>query len=140
MLPSDSNSMKSLYASMMALIHETSFDEPWSEKAFSDLLSLPTSVAIINDSGFVLASAVANEAEILTIAVLPNCRKKGKGKALLKQLSDELSLRGVSKLFLEVRIDNQSALMLYSHFGFKEIGRRKGYYSGIDALTMEKRL
>ena len=138
MLPSDS--MKSLYASMMALIHETSFDEPWSEKAFADLLSLPTSVAVINDSDFVLASCVADEAEILTIAVLPTCRKKGKGKALLKQLSEELSLRGVSRLFLEVSVDNQPAFMLYSHFGFKEIGRRKGYYKGIDALTMEKRL
>ena len=136
MLPS--NPFGEIYPSLMALVHEASFDEPWGEKAFADLLSLPTSVAVVNDSGFVLASHVADEAEILTIAVLPNCRRKGRGQALLKQLADELLLRGVLRLFLEVRVDNQAARALYARFGFKEIGRRKGYYKGVDALVMEK--
>lgn len=129
-----------LYPSLMANIHKACFKEPWNEKTFSDLLSLPTTVFVINDAGFVLASSVADEAEILTIGVLPNCRNQGKGKALLTQLVDDLSLRGISKLFLEVSVDNQPALWLYSHFGFNEVGRRKGYYKGTDALIMRKEL
>lgn len=135
-----SNPFSEFYPVVMAAVHKVSFADSWDEKAFADLLALPTSVAVINDSGFVLASCVADEAEILTIAVLPNCRNQGKGRALLNQLSEELSSRGVCRLFLEVRVDNHSALVLYNHFGFKEVGCRKGYYKGIDALVMEKNL
>ena len=49
---------------------------------------------------------------------------------------------GVELVFLEVRPTNHEALSLYERFGFRVIGRRKGYYfdTGEDALVMEARL
>ena len=132
--------LQTIHAPMLAFVHEMCFEEPWDKKAFKELLSLPTTIGLMNSVGFVLASVTGEEAEILTIAVLPNCQRQGNGGRLLRYLIKKLKKLSVKKLFLEVNVKNKAALALYAKLDFKEVGRRPGYYHGTDALIMEKEI
>lgn len=91
--------------------------------------------------GFILVRAVADEAEILTLAVLPAQRRKGIAAALLQEAQRNLRQGGSKKLYLEVAADNAAATALYQKTGFTVTGRRPRYYAhGADALTMTLRL
>lgn len=83
-------------------------------------------------------AAAGHEADVQTIAVLPEYQGHGVGIAVLGALLDEAARRGCSDVFLEVRADNPRARSLYEWFGFETVGRRAGYYqpSGTDALVM----
>ncbi|MFL4995634.1 MAG: GNAT family N-acetyltransferase, partial [Microvirga sp.] len=92
-------------------------------------------------SGFVLSRIVLDEAEMITVAIATEARGKGHARALLARHLDTLSRRGVSKVHLEVEEGNGPAIALYRRAGFREIGRREGYYRKADgtkasALTM----
>jgi ribosomal-protein-alanine N-acetyltransferase len=82
------------------------------------------------------------QADVLTIAVHPDCWGRGIGSLLLGTLIDEARRRGCDEVFLEVRADNDRAHGLYQRRGFTEIGVRRGYYqpSGTDAIVMRKDL
>jgi ribosomal protein S18 acetylase RimI-like enzyme len=68
--------------------------------------------------------SASEESEILNLAVSPDFRRLGIGRALVKSL-----LAGFSgTVFLEVRASNEKALLLYKSLGFQEVGRRFGYY------------
>lgn len=92
-------------------------------------------------SGFVMSRKAADEAEILSIVVKPGERGSGLGRALLAAHLGQLAAMGVNHVFLEVEDGNVAADRLYRHFGFREVGRRKGYYPKPDgskatAVTM----
>ncbi|HWQ53818.1 MAG TPA: ribosomal protein S18-alanine N-acetyltransferase [Bryobacteraceae bacterium] len=79
--------------------------------------------------GIVAAFSVArrvssDESELLNLAVDPGHRRKGLGTALLQDLRQ----RHPGAVFLEVRESNSAARMLYKSFGFRDLGRRPGYY------------
>ena len=78
--------------------------------------------------GFVISRKAADEAEILSIVVAPGRRRDGFGRALLASHLARLAEAGVAHVFLEVEDGNLPAERLYRHFGFREVGRRKGYY------------
>ncbi len=78
--------------------------------------------------GFVISRKAADEAEILSIVVAPARRRDGFGRALLASHLARLAEEGVAHVFLEVEDGNLPAERLYRHFGFREVGRRKGYY------------
>jgi len=78
--------------------------------------------------GYVVALDAADEGEILNLAVAPAMRRTGLGRALVQQMLEALSDRGVRQVFLEVRESNAPARALYAAHGFKEVGRRKQYY------------
>jgi N6-L-threonylcarbamoyladenine synthase/ribosomal-protein-alanine N-acetyltransferase len=61
----------------------------------------------------------ATQADIQTIAVRPNQRGSGLGRALMQELTKEATRRGAKEVFLEVRADNTIAQKLYKMFGFK---------------------
>lgn len=84
----------------------------------------------------------ADQAEVLTVGVVPSARRRGLGRRLLAALYDEASRRGARELFLEVRVDNTAAIRLYESEGFAPVGRRRGYYDHgrVDALTMRRPL
>lgn len=87
--------------------------------------------------GFVMWRRIADEAEILTLAVAPDQQRRGCARALLDAVIDELRREGARALFLEVDAGNRAALALYEGRGFARIARRKRYYrSGADALVM----
>lgn len=78
--------------------------------------------------------AVAGEAEILNLAVAPENRRHGIGRALVREACD-----GSADLYLEVRRSNLAGLAFYRAHGFEEAGRRKDYYDNPreDALVMK---
>ncbi|MBR5130447.1 MAG: ribosomal protein S18-alanine N-acetyltransferase [Alphaproteobacteria bacterium] len=112
----------------LATLHMVSFDEPWTEHAFAMLLKLPTTIGWCDEKGFILCSHVLDEMEIITFCVHPSCRRQGYGELLLRTMFDYATNMNVSKIFLDVRIDNIGAIQLYKKMGFVENGIRKGYY------------
>ena len=123
-----------------AVIHATSFAYPWQEADFEQLFVAP---GIFADgaieakeeylAGFVVSRVAADEAEILTIAVAPEWRRRGIATSLLKPHLHGLAAIQVSRLFLEVDTENTAARALYAHFGFELVGERKAYYRTADA-------
>ncbi len=77
-------------------------------------------------------------ADIQTIAVAPESRRGGLGRAIVRTLINEAVKRGATEVFLEVRADNPGAENLYRSLGFQQIAMRKGYYQpgNVDALVM----
>jgi ribosomal-protein-alanine N-acetyltransferase len=80
-------------------------------------------------AGFAVASLVAQQAELETIAVAANGQRRGVGGLLLRVLADELRAADVRELNLEVRASNQAALQFYRAHGFEESGHRRRYYA-----------
>ena len=116
-------------------LHAEGFAQGWSEAEFESLLASSACLcegAFDGDrgplAGFLLSRRALDEAEILTIAVAPRHRRRGIGRNLLRRQMRRLAESGVKRLFLEVAEDNIAALALYRSLGFREEGRRKGYY------------
>ena len=84
--------------------------------------------------GFLEFQVIADEAELLDIAVAPAWRRMGYGRQLMTYLLEQVQGRA-TVIYLEVREDNSTAQALYHDFGFVQVGRRKRYYpGGVDAL------
>ncbi|WP_331011985.1 GNAT family N-acetyltransferase [Sphingomonas sp.] len=125
------------------------FGEAWTQSQCLGILSLPgvwMTLARIDDRpvGFALSRIVADEAELLLLAVRPGDRRLGVGNLLLASVRDAARQRGARKLFLEVR-DGNPARHLYDSAGFRVVGCRRGYYRGRDggvhdAYTLESDL
>ena len=116
----------------LAGIHAAAFPVPWDAAALADLLTQAGVFAIEQPDGFILLRTVADEAEILTLAVHPQARRHGLGARLVGEGATEAAARGATRLFLEVADDNAAALALYARAGFSEAGRRPGYYARPD--------
>lgn len=112
----------------LAEIHATAFERPWDAATFENLCEQAGVLALGERDGFILIRTVADEAEILTLAVRPEARRRGVGAGLVRAGADAARSAGATKLFLEVAEDNPTALALYRSVGFVEDGRRKGYY------------
>lgn len=129
----------------IAKLEKACFSEPWSENAILESFSAGTKffVALENGSvlGYVGISCILDEGYINNIAVFPEHRRKGVGKALIKRLFGLARDEKLSFISLEVRESNQSAISLYEKFGFKLEGKRKQFYSNPkeDAYIMTKR-
>jgi [ribosomal protein S18]-alanine N-acetyltransferase len=122
-----------------AAIHATSFAYPWQEADFEQLFAASGTFA--NGAieakeeltGFVLSRVAAGEAEILTIAVAPQWRRRGIATCLLAPHLSRLAATQVNRLFLEVDVENTAARALYANFGFEQVGERKAYYRATGA-------
>lgn len=79
-------------------------------------------------AGFVVCVLIADTAEIESIVVSGKAQRRGVGRALLARLIGDLQTAGAKALQLEVRESNGSAIGLYERMGFRETGRRRGYY------------
>lgn len=123
-------------AALVAL-HARTFDAPWSEAEFSALLGQPGVLAIHRETGFLLLRVVADEAEILTLAVDPGARRQGIGRALVAEAAAAAAAAGAVRLFLEVAEDNAGARGLYHGAGFTQAGRRRGYYARSDGAAVD---
>lgn len=88
--------------------------------------------------GYLHFWVVASEGSLLSMAVTPEARRQGLGRALMAQLERRLMEHDCVQVHLEVRASNLAAQGLYRAVGFRETGRREGYYSdtGEDALLM----
>lgn len=128
---------------------EPAFGEAWTAPQCAGLLPMPgvwLTLARQGDEpiGFALGRIVADEAELLLLAVKQKDQGKGVGKSLLSTFAEKAQSKGATTLHLEVR-DGNHAVNLYKFFGFFEVGRRRNYYTGgngeaFDAITLLKRI
>lgn len=124
----------------MARIHAAAFDAPWDEAAFNSLLDSPGVVSIGDERGFILIRTIVDEAEILTVAVLPAFRRQGLGRILVEQAVVGACAQGARRMFLEVAQGNRAALALYEASGFVTTGVRKAYYGRPDGTREDARV
>ena len=122
-------------AASLATLHAASFSRGWSENEFEQLLTDRTVVADRATSArrivaFIISRRSADEAEILSVAVIRVWQGRGLARRLLDLHLRRLAGLGLRAVFLEVDEDNQPARRLYARAGFHEVGRRPGYYSG----------
>ena len=132
---------------ILGFLHGSCFPhEPWDASAFAGLLVSPGMFALIAQAdgqadktgdpiGFVLARAIAGEAEIVAIGVDPARRRNGAGAALLEGAIELARVAGAEAVFLEVAENNNQACQLYTRRGFIKIGRRANYYRQKDAAV-----
>lgn len=123
------------------------WSEAWTRTQARTLFLVPGQAVWIAERddvpvGFAAARAVADESELLLIAVDPAARRQGIASALIRGWLDWAFKQGCAATFLEVR-DNNDAIGLYRRHGFEECGRRPGYYNGVDgtqrdAITMRR--
>jgi len=91
--------------------------------------------------GYVSFRYVADEGDVVTIAVDTSVQKQGVGTAMMDWLETTAKVRGLKNLFLEVRSDNIPAIAMYLARDFERIDLRRNYYdTGVDAYVMRKRL
>lgn len=127
------------------------FGEAWTRSQLGGILPMAGVSLILArepDSpdaiGFSLFRTVADESELLLIAVAPSEHRRGVGRMLLDDFLDRVRNDGVSRVHLEVR-DGNSAVSLYRDAGFSPVGRRRNYYHApdgrrFDAVTLAYQL
>ncbi len=128
--------MTAAHAKAVSAIHAHDFVRQWSDGEFSALLAQdPVFGFVVREEGkatpvlgFVLARLVAGEAEILTIAVSTYRKRRGLGRKLMDAVLRRLHGERAESVFLEVDETNAPAIALYRKLGFREVGRRAGYY------------
>jgi [ribosomal protein S18]-alanine N-acetyltransferase len=121
------------------------FGEAWTRSQCSGILPMYGVTMTLAETdrgiaGFSLVRAVADEAELLLLAVDPEEQRHGIGQLLLDEYVASASERGAIRLHLEVR-DGNPAVGLYQAAGFTPAGRRRNYYHGpdgeaYDAITL----
>jgi ribosomal-protein-alanine N-acetyltransferase len=132
----------------IARIERAAFSDAWTEsqlKATLDATGAVGLLALEEDDipvGHVIGRVVVDEGEILTLAVLPERRRRGIAVQLLRAALRDMAGRGVGRVWLEVRASNVAAQALYAAEGFVPAGRRRGYYRDPveDALVLRRDL
>lgn len=134
----------------LSFIQNQCFEKKWSAQDFLSLLLLKTTVCFVAKDGekmvgYLLISFIFEEAEILSLAVLPAYQRKSLAANLLQTAGAFLKEKDVKRFFLEVREKNHPALNLYQKEGFIQKSCRPSYYQNQkgqseDALVLEKKL
>jgi ribosomal-protein-alanine N-acetyltransferase len=129
-------------APAIAALHAAAMADAWSAEAIAAVIAAPGGLCHwAPGQGFLLTRAVCDEAEVLMLAVAPQARRAGLGRALLAAGVDALKAGGVHVLHLEVARANTPARGLYAAAGFAETGVRRAYYrDGQDAILLALRL
>jgi ribosomal-protein-alanine N-acetyltransferase len=131
-----------LTVALLEAIHAEAFNGPttgraWSQADFAALVGQPGVFVLGDARGFILIRAVADEAEILTLAVRPDARRQGLGRSLIQAAAAMAAGLGASRLLLEVAEDNLAARALYDRAGFEAVGRRPRYYARADGAAAD---
>lgn len=119
----------------LAELHAGLFAKAWDADSFARLLGHPGSTSFLarvgepaQTAGFIVSQLAADEAEILSLGVHKDRQRHGIGRRLVEAMARAAKKAEARRLFLEVGLSNAGALALYAGLGFREVGRRKGYY------------
>jgi [ribosomal protein S18]-alanine N-acetyltransferase len=119
----------------LAALHAACFpDDGWDSAALATILAMPGAGGRIARSesgeilGLLIDQCVGEDAEVLTLGVLPAERRHGIGRALLRDLAARAGAAGATRIVLEVAADNAAAAALYHGLGFRRQGVRRAYY------------
>ena len=114
------------------------YGEAWTRSQCAGILPMAgVSMVLAHDNGneqpvgFSLSRSVADEAELLLLAVAPKHQHRGIGRRLLEQFVEQARAAGARRVHLEVR-DGNPAVQMYRRAGFQPAGRRPDYYRGSD--------
>lgn len=134
-------------APALSSLESRCFALPWTEQAFAEAFAGKTFHAFgIRETasplsprelaGYIAVYHTPDEVEILNIAVREDRRRHGYGRLLMATALQDAKETGILQGVLEVRISNAPAIHLYESFGFRQAGKRRGYYqdTGEDAL------
>ena len=134
------------WAVPLAVLHGACFPEdPWDAAALERVMAMAGGFGFCaweaaTPAGIVLARDLGAEVEILSLGVLPETRRRGIGRALLRAVFAETERRSGASIVLEVAADNAAARAFYAGLGFLPVGRRPRYYSRpasvMDALIL----
>lgn len=137
------------YADLLAIseLEKQCFpEEPWSYKTLAASFESPAFFGVLSRegediSGYGGITVAADSADIENIAVDESYRRCGLGTELLNELIKIAKEKGAKKIFLEVRVSNSAAMLMYLKSGFKGVYARTRYYSnGEDCLIMCKEI
>ncbi len=109
------------------------FPHPWTRGNFVDCIASGYDAWVARDAhgklaGYFLLMYALDEAHLLDVALAGERHGMGLGRWLLDTLGARARACGAESVLLEVRPSNTRALHVYTRYGFREIGRRKGYY------------
>lgn len=139
----------------MSDMHSRAFGRGWSDVEFESLLVQSGTHAFVAEyrnplgrrapAGFILYRLAADEAEVLSVAVMADYRRRGIGKMLMEEALRHLYREGINIVHLEVDDANDAAINLYYGLEFRASGQRQGYYAqGREtpgsALVMQRQL
>ena len=124
--------VKEEHLSQIAALERACFAEPWSEQSLSLLLGQTAVGFAVSENGKAVAyggmMTVLDEGQITNVAVDPESRRRGYGRAVMNALLGYAKEHGILTVTLEVRASNEAALALYRGLGFEECGRRPHFY------------
>jgi [ribosomal protein S18]-alanine N-acetyltransferase len=118
----------------LARLHGQCFPEDaWDAVALAGILAMRGAGGHVAEEntvalGLVFDVIVGEEAEILTLCVARNERRRGIARTLLDDLFARAAAAGARQVTLEVAADNAAALSLYEATGFRTVGLRRAYY------------
>lgn len=121
----------------ISAIDQAAHSHPWPPSVLKRYVEKPHCTWVLEVNGQVLAFAVntliADEAELLTIAVSPAQQGRGYGRELMSFLQQHLEAQGAQSWYLDVRESNHKAIALYESLGFCQAGVRPNYYQSKNA-------
>ena len=128
-------------------LENRAFHTPWDRKSFELAISDSKLAALVirhagRIAGYLIAFFRGHELLIANIAVEEEFRREGLASRLISHILEEAGRKGLTYAVLDVRESNAGAIDLYARFGFRVIGKRRGYYSSPpeDGLIMYRRL
>jgi [ribosomal protein S18]-alanine N-acetyltransferase len=129
---------------VQGILQSASGAAAWSELGLADALEHYSSCFLVarqgkEIAGFIAGRKIADQGEILNLAVLPKCRRQGVGRILVEELFEVFEREHVVEVFLEVRESNATAIAFYESLGFREVGKRPRYYQNpVEAALLLK--
>lgn len=126
--------MTEMEVEAVAGLEKQIFSQPWSKESFLDALQGEYTCFLLAKEqervvGYIGMYLSAPEGEITNVAVDSKCRGNGVGTSLVQAMQKESESSQISQIYLEVRDSNEAAIRLYQKCGFKEVGKRKNFYS-----------
>ena len=129
-------------------LERASFSDPWTAAQLAHTLADASTISLVIEEptgvlvGYAFGRIIVDEAEILTLAVLPRRRRHGLGRRLLDGVLASMAERSVRTVWLEVRVSNEGARAMYAQAGFIASGVRRSYYRRPveDALVLKREL
>ena len=117
----------------VAELEKMIFSQPWSEQGFRDALNMEQNIFLVAEEeeticGYIGMYQSLDEGEITNVAVSPEKRNAGVGRMLMQAAMEQAKRQGITRIVLEVRVSNASAIHLYEKCGFVNCGIRKGFY------------
>jgi ribosomal-protein-alanine N-acetyltransferase len=128
-----------------AAIHSACFAEPWSTDSLAQLLAMPGAFGFLalragTPVGLMIVQATGEDADLLTLCVLPEQRRQAIATRMLDGAREMLRAQGCRRLLLEVADDNLPGKALYGKTGLRQVNRRRAYYqrgsASVDALVL----